>query len=153
MLKRAGGLDFIYVPYPGGGPTINALLGNHIIAVLAEYAPLAGHINAGKFRTVAVTSKARVAWLPDIPTVAETYKDFEVDFWWGLFSPAKTPQATVNQLTQWFTAALAAPELKARLAALGFFPSSTCGADFAALLRKQYDQYGRVIGEAKIRVD
>src|SRR5581483_6815564 len=128
-------------------------LGNHITAVLAEYAPLAGHIKAGKFRAIAVTSKERVAWLADVPTVAETYKDFEVDFWWGLFSPAKTPPTIVNQLTQWFTAALAAPELKAKLAALGFFASGICGADFAALLRKQYEQYGRVIGEAKIRVN
>jgi tripartite-type tricarboxylate transporter receptor subunit TctC len=152
-LKRDSGLDFIYVPFSGGGPAINALLGNHVTAVLAEYAPLSEHLKAGTLRPVAVTSKERVSPLPDVPAIAETYPAFEVDFWWGLFAPAHTPQALVSQLTEWFTAAMQTPELKARLNELGFFPTGICGQDFAALLRKQYDEYGRVIRSANIRAD
>jgi tripartite-type tricarboxylate transporter receptor subunit TctC len=151
-LKHDAGLDFIYVPFAGGGPAINALLGNHVTAVLAEYAPLSEHLKAGTLRPLAVTSTARVAGL-DVPTIAETYPGFEVDFWWGLFAPAHTPDALLSQLSEWFTGAMQKPELKARLNELGFFPAGICGRDFAALLRKQYEDYGRVIRGANIRAD
>jgi tripartite-type tricarboxylate transporter receptor subunit TctC len=152
-LKRAGGLDFIYVPYSGGGPAINALLGNHVTAVLAEYAPLSEHLKSGNLRALASTSKTRIGFLPELPTVAETYVDFEVDFWWGLFAPAQTPKPTIADLAQWFKSAMEVPELKAKLIELGFFPTGTCGAPFADLLRKQSDDYGRVIREGHIRAE
>ena len=152
-LKHDAGLDFIYVPFPGGGPAINALLGNHVTAVLAEYAPLSEHLKAGTLRPLAVTSTARVAGLPGVPTIAETYPGFEVDFWWGLFAPAHTPDALLSQLAEWFTAAMQKPEVKAKLNELGFFPAGICGQDFAALLRKQYEDYGRVIRSANMRTD
>jgi tripartite-type tricarboxylate transporter receptor subunit TctC len=152
-LKHDAGLDFIYVPFSGGGPAINALLGNHVTAVLAEYAPLSEHLKAGTLRPLAVTSTARVAGLPGVPTIAETYPGFEVDFWWGLFAPAHTPDALLSQLAEWFTAAMQKPEVKAKLNELGFFPAGICGQDFAALLRKQYEDYGRVIRSANMRPD
>jgi len=152
-LKHDAGLDFIYVPFSGGGPAINALLGNHVTAVLAEYAPLSEHLKAGTLRPLAVTSTARVAGLPGVPTIAETYPGFEVDFWWGLFAPAHTPDALLSQLAEWFTAAMQKPEVKAKLNELGFFPAGICGQDFAALLRKQYEDYGRVIRSANMRMD
>jgi tripartite-type tricarboxylate transporter receptor subunit TctC len=152
-LKRAAGLDFIYVPYAGGGPAINALLGNHVSVVLAEYAPLSEHLKAGRLRALASTSKSRITFLPDLPTVAETFANFEVDFWWGLFAPAKTPKAIAVQLADWFTTATQVPELKARLLALGFFPARTCGADFADLLRKQGEDYAHIIREAGIKAE
>lgn len=152
-LKRDSGLDFIYVPFSGGGPAINALLGSHVTAVLAEYAPLSEHLKAGTLRPIAVTAATRVPSLPDVPTIAESIPDFEVDFWWGLFAPAQTPKAITSQLALWFTAAMQEPALKARLNELGFFPVGICGDDFAALMRKQYEDYGRVIRDANIRVD
>ena len=152
-LKHDAGLDFIYVPFSGGGPAINALLGNHVTAVLAEYAPLSEHLKAGTLRPLAVTSTARVAGLPGVPTIAETYPGFEVDFWWGLFAPAHTPDALLSQLAECFTTAMQKPEVKAKLNELGFFPAGICGQDFAALLRKQYEDYGRVIRSANMRTD
>jgi tripartite-type tricarboxylate transporter receptor subunit TctC len=88
-----------------------------------------------------------------VPTIAETYPGFEVDFWWGLFAPAHTPDALLSQLAEWFTAAMQKPEVKAKLNELGFFPAGICGQDFAALLRKQYEDYGRVIRSANMRTD
>src|SRR5260370_5223421 len=152
-LKRDSGLDFIYVPFSGGGPAINALLGNHVTAVLAEYAPLSEHLKAGTLRPIAVTSTGRVPPLPDVPTIAESYPGFEVDFWWGLFAPAHTPQALISQLADWFTGAMQTPEIETKLHELGFFPAGICGQDFAALLRNQHEDYGRVIHSANIRAD
>ena len=87
-----------------------------------------------------------------MPTVAEAgYKDYEVDFWNGVLAPANTPKETVSQLADWFAAAMQVPELKAKLVAQGFYPVGICGADFGALLRKQYDDFGRIIHDAKIK--
>jgi tripartite-type tricarboxylate transporter receptor subunit TctC len=92
--------------------------------------------------------------LPNLPTVAESgYRDYEVDLWWGLFAPAKTPQGSLTQLASWFTDALRTPEVRTKLAAQGFSPVGLCGGDFATLLRKQYDGYSRVIHEANIKAD
>jgi len=154
MLKRAANVNLTYVPYAGGAPAINDLLGGHVTAVFAEYAPLAGNLKAGTLRAIATSARERIEQLPNLPTVAESgYHDYEVDLWWGLFAPARTPKETLSQLTRLFTDALWAPEVKAKLAAEGFSPVGTCGADFGTLLRKQYDEYGRVIREANIKVD
>jgi len=151
MLRRAANINMAYVPYAGGAPAINALLGGHVTSVFAEYAPLAGHIKAGTLRALATTSRTRIEPLPDLPTVAESgYRDYEVDLWWGLFAPAKTPKEALTQLAQWFTEALRAPEVKAKLDAQGFAAVGICGADFGTLLRRQFDHYGRIIREANI---
>src|SRR5262249_60191603 len=111
----------------------------------AEYAPLAGHIKAGTLRALATatTSRTRIEPLPDLPTVAESgYPDYEVDLWWGLFAPAKAPKEALKQLAKWFTEALRAPEVKAKLDAQGFVAVGMWGADFGGLLLRQVDRYG-----------
>jgi tripartite-type tricarboxylate transporter receptor subunit TctC len=154
MLKRASSANFTYVPYAGGAPAINALLGNHVTAVFAEYAPLAAHIKAGALRALATSSAQRIGAQPDLPTVAESgYPGYEVDLWWGLFAPAGTPDATQSQLAGWLRNAVEAPDVKRKLSAQGFVPSGRCGADFASVLRKQYEDYGRIIGDAKIQAE
>jgi tripartite-type tricarboxylate transporter receptor subunit TctC len=154
MLKRAADVNLTYVPYAGGAPAINALLGGHVTSVFAEYAPLAGHLKAGMLRAIATSARKRIEPLPHLPTVAESgYRDYEVDLWWGLFAPARTPKETLSQLAHWFTEALRAPEIKVKLAAQGFSSVAMCGPEFGALLRKQYDDYGRIIHEANIRAE
>jgi tripartite-type tricarboxylate transporter receptor subunit TctC len=154
MLKRTASADMTYVPYPGGAPAINDLLGGHVTAVFAEYAPLASHLKAGTLRAIATSTKARIAQLPDVPTVAESgYRDYEVDLWWSLFAPAKTPNEAVTRLARWFTDAMRTPDLRAKLTTEGFSPVGSCGAEFAVLLRKQFDAYGRAIRDANIKAD
>ena len=154
MLKRVSGAEITYVPYAGGAPAINALLGNHVTAVFAEYAPLAGHIKSGTLRALATTSAQRVPAQPALPTVAESgYAGYDVDLWWGVFAPAGTPEDVRERLAAWFKAALQAPAVKAKLSAQGFSVAAKCGTDFAAILRKQYDDYGRIVRDAKIRAE
>jgi tripartite-type tricarboxylate transporter receptor subunit TctC len=73
--------------------------------------------------------------------------------WFGVVAPAKTPKEIVSQLSSWFSAALQAPEVRAKLAVQGLYAVGTCGADSAAFLRKEYDGFGRIIREANITVD
>jgi tripartite-type tricarboxylate transporter receptor subunit TctC len=153
-LKLRAKADIIFVPYPGYSPGIEALLGSHVTAALADYSSLVEHIKSGKLRALATTMPARIDQLPGVPTVAESgYKDFVAEFFVGLIAPAKTPKDTVSQIGAMFTAAMQPPDIKAKLAALGLFPNGTCGADFAAVLRKDYEEYGRVIREANIKME
>jgi tripartite-type tricarboxylate transporter receptor subunit TctC len=153
-LKLRAKADIIFVPYPGYSPGIEALLGSHVTAALADYSSLVEHIKAGKLRALATTMPARIDQLPDVPTVAESgYKDFVAEFFVGLIAPAKTPKDMVSQIGAMFTAAMQPPDIKAKLAALGLFPNGTCGADFFAILRKDYEEYGRVIREANIKME
>jgi tripartite-type tricarboxylate transporter receptor subunit TctC len=143
-----------YVPYSGAAPAVTALLGEHVTSVFYGYPGVVEQLKSGGLRALAATSRNRIESLPDVPTVAEYgYKDYEVDLWYGLFAPAKTPKDAASQLAGWFTAAMRTPEVKAKLSAQGYYPVGMCGKDFGALLHKQYDEYGRVIREANIKAE
>ena len=81
------------------------------------------------------------------------FKDYGVDVWFGVLAPAKTPKDVVAQLATWFKAAMQAPDVKPKLAKLGLYPVGTCLDDFAAHIRKQYDEYGRIIRETNIKTE
>jgi tripartite-type tricarboxylate transporter receptor subunit TctC len=154
MLSRATKVNISFVPFSGSPAVVNALLGQHVTSALTDYPILAEHLKAGKLRALATATRTRIEPLPDVPTVAESgYEGFEADVWLGLFAPARTPEATASRLAGWFTAALQVPDIKSKLAAIGVFPDGRCGVDFAAYLRKQYDDYGRIIREANINTE
>ena len=90
--------------------------------------------------------------MPDLPTIAESgYKDYEEDVWFGVVAPARTPKDVVTQLPAWFVEAVQAPDIKSKLAAQELYSVGLCGSDFAAHLRKQHADYGRIIREASIK--
>jgi tripartite-type tricarboxylate transporter receptor subunit TctC len=154
MLKRTAKVELTFVPFGGTAPAVNALLGGHVASALVNYSVVTELLNAGKLRAIATFSRERNELQPDVPTVAESgYKDIEAEGWFGLFAPAKTPKEAVSQLAGSFTGALQIPEVKAKLAVQGLYPAVMCGADFAALIRKQYDENGRVIREANIKAE
>jgi tripartite-type tricarboxylate transporter receptor subunit TctC len=154
MLRRMANIDMTYVPFPGNAPTVNAILGAHVTSAVANYVDLVEHLKAGKLRALATFTPARIEPLPELPTIAESgYKESEYVNWFGVATPAKTPKEMVSQLSGWFSAALQAPEVRAKLVVQGLYPVGTCGADFAAFLRKEYNDYGRVIREANIKAE
>jgi tripartite-type tricarboxylate transporter receptor subunit TctC len=154
ILKRAAKVDMTFVPYPGNAPSVNALLGEHVTSMFGTYANVAEHLRTGRLRALAAATRTRIEPLPELPTVAESgFKDYEVDAWFGMFAPASTPKEAVAQLAAWFTAALQAPEVKPKLAAQGLYPVGKCGEDFAAHLRRQFDEYGRIIREAGLKAE
>jgi tripartite-type tricarboxylate transporter receptor subunit TctC len=154
MLKRAANVDISFVPFSGNAPAVNALLGGHVTSVIVNYPEVSEQLKAGKLRALATTLRARIEEIPDVPTVAESgFSDFETETWIGLVAPPKTAQPAVAQLASWTISALQMPEVKAKLLAVGLSPVGLCGADFAAYLRKQYDEYGRVIRASNIKVE
>ena len=152
QFKRLTNIDVTYVPYPGGAPAITALLGGHVNAVLANYSEVVEQLHAGKVRALASTSQKRIEPLPDIPSVAELgYKDYNVEVWFGVMAPAKTPKDITAQLATWFKAAINAPEITPKLLKLGLYPVGICLDDFAAHIRSQFEEYGHIIRETNIR--
>jgi tripartite-type tricarboxylate transporter receptor subunit TctC len=154
VLKRAANINMTYVPYPGTAPAINALLGAHVTAVFADYPTVVEQLKSGTLRALVTTSRARTEPLPDVPTLAETgISNYEAEIFYGIVTPANTPGDTVSQLSGWFSAALNAPEMKPKLARQGLFPVGQCGAEFSAYMRRQVDEYSRIIREANIRAE
>lgn len=152
-LKRAANVNMIYVPYPGVAPAVNALLGEHVTSIMTSYLSASEQLKAGKLRALAMTTRARIDAMPDVPTVAESgYPNYKSEPWFGLFAPSKTPRELISQLSEWFSAAARTPEVERKLAVQGLYPAVICGADFAALVRRDYDEFGRIIREAKISV-
>jgi tripartite-type tricarboxylate transporter receptor subunit TctC len=125
-----------------------------VSAVLANYSEAVEQLKAGKLRALVSLSPARNALLPDVPSTTEVgFKDYSVEVWFGVMAPAKTPKDVAAQLATWFKAAMQVPEVKLKLANLGLYPVGTCLDDFAAHIRKQYDEYGRIIREANIKAE
>jgi tripartite-type tricarboxylate transporter receptor subunit TctC len=153
-LKRAANVDMTFVPFTGGAPAINALLGGHVTFIVTPYSGVSEQLKAGNLRALAVPSQRRIEALPDLPTVAESgYNALDGDIWNGLVAPAKTPKETILQLAGCFTAALRAPEVAKKLAGLGQNPLGLCGVEFGTFLHKLYDDYGRVIRDANLKAE
>jgi len=154
MLRSAAKVDMTFVPYPGTAPAVTALLGGHVTSYFGIYSVVSEQLKAGSLRALATAAPARIELLPHVPTVAEQgFPGYEVDIWFGVVAPAKTPQATVTQLASWFTAAMQAPDVRAKLVVQGMLPVATCGEPFGAHIRKQYEDFGRVIREANIKAE
>jgi tripartite-type tricarboxylate transporter receptor subunit TctC len=114
----------------------------------------AENIKAGNLRALAVGSPARLEGMPEVPTIAESgYPGYEVSVWYGLFAPAGTPASVIDQLGQWCSTAMLAPELRPKWALQGLEPVGRPAAELAAHLRKQQEEYGRVICEADIQAE
>jgi tripartite-type tricarboxylate transporter receptor subunit TctC len=152
-LRHAAGIEVTYVPYTGTAPAITALLGGHVMAVYADYTSVAEQLKTGALRALSVGSRKRFEGIPGVPTVIESgYKDYEHESWNGLLAPAKTANEIMAQLQSWFAAAGESAEMKERLAVQGLSPGVACGAEFGAVLRRQYEQYGRAIRAANLKV-
>jgi tripartite-type tricarboxylate transporter receptor subunit TctC len=154
VIKRAAGIELTYVPYAGTAPAINALMGGHVSAVSADYPTVVAQLQSGTLRALVTASHARAEPLPDVPTLAETgLSKYEADIFYGIVAPAKTPTETMSQLIGAFSGALKAADMKPKLAKQGLFPVGMCGAQFGAFLRKQVDEYTRIIQEAGIKAE
>ena len=152
MLAHQGGFKATFVPFGGTPPALNAVLGEHITIGYVDYPAAAGHIAAGKLRAVAVGSRARIAELPDVPTIAESgFKGYEIEVWYALFAPAKTPGEVTSRVGGWFREAAVSPAIRGKLTAQGFNPSGQCGPEFAAYLKAEDEKFGQAVRDANIR--
>ena len=146
-------MDLLIIQYKGTGASLNDLIGGQVAMSFGSLAGLVPYAKSGRLRALAVSSLKRAASLPDVPTVAETYPGFEVSTWYGLLAPAHTPRDIITRVQQDTVKVLALPDVRTRLATLGFDLGGTTPAEFAALLRSDLARWQKVIREGGIKAE
>ncbi len=153
MFKRAAAIDMTYVPYNGGAPAVNAVIGGHIAAVAANMSEVHSQIDAGLIRALATSAGKRIPAAPDLPTAREAGLDFDMASWHGVALPAKAAPDVVARIEKMFMTALNAPDLRAKLAQNQYVPTGICGAPVAAFLRDQTQTIATIAREAGIKLE
>jgi tripartite-type tricarboxylate transporter receptor subunit TctC len=151
LFKMMTGVDMVHVPYRGGGPALADLLGGQVQVMFPTTASSIGYLKAGKLRALAVTTTTRSQVLPDVPVVGEFVPGYEASFWFGIGAPRNTPAGVVDMLNREINAALADPNIKAKLADLGGDVLAVPPADFAKFVEHETDRWAKVIRFAGIK--
>lgn len=154
VLKRQTGVEFLHVPYRGGGPALNDMIGGRVQLMISSYGMYKGQVDAGRVRIVAVLAPERHPALPDVPTgVEQGWPDLIVPAWQGIVAPAQTPAAILDKVEAAYRGALADPEVKALLISLGYFPTFRGQKDAARMIRDETVRWGTIIRELGIQLD
>jgi tripartite-type tricarboxylate transporter receptor subunit TctC len=152
LFKVMTGVNMVHVPYRGGAPAaVTDMLGGQVQVMFDNMTNSIEHIRAGKLRALAVTTATRWAGLPDIPTVGDFVPGFEVSAWYGVGVPRNTPADIVETLNKEINAALADPNMKARLSDLGGTVLPGSPADFGKLIADETEKWAKVIRAANIK--
>jgi tripartite-type tricarboxylate transporter receptor subunit TctC len=153
LLKGLAKIDIEAIPYKGGAPAINDLLGGQIPLSFNNGPESVGQIQAGTVRALAVTTAARASFLPDVPSMGETVPGYDTEVWWGLLGPAGMPRDLVEKISRDFVAALKSDAVKERLAKLGASPIGSTPQAFDAKIHADYDKWGPIIQAAGIKAE
>ena len=153
MFKMMTKTNLLPIPYKGGGPIAIDLMAGHVITSFSTMPPIIPHIRAGRVKALAVTKDQRAAVLPDVPTIAETVPGYSMSTWYGAVAPAKVPRDIVVKLSQEMLKALAAPEVKERLAALGADIVASSPEETAAIFKADVAKYAKVAKAANIQAE
>ena len=154
LLKQRTGANLVHIPYKGGAPAIADALAGHTPLAFASAASVQNHLKSGNLKALGVPSGKRSRQYPDIPTFAESgLADFDINSWVGLVAPAKTPRAIVERLNTELNAALADPEVRAKLEAAGIAATPGTAESLSATIRKELALYGGVVKAAGIKMN
>jgi tripartite-type tricarboxylate transporter receptor subunit TctC len=153
LFKNLAGIEIAGIPYKGGLPVINDLLGGQIPLSINNGPESVGQIQAGTVRALAVTTASRASFLPDVPSLSEAVPGYDTEVWWGLLGPAKMPPDVVAKLSHDFVAALNTDAVKERLGKLGASPIGSSPAQFDAKIHADYDKWGPIIKAAGIKAE
>ncbi len=151
LFKSLAKVDIVGVPYKGGAPAINDLIGGQIPLSFNNGPESVGQIAGGTVRALAVTTAQRAAFLPDVPSMGETVPGYDTEVWWGLLGPAGMPPDLVARLSRDFVDALNNATVKERLTKLGAASIGSSPGDFDAKIHADYDKWGPIIKAAGIK--
>src|SRR5215831_4614923 len=145
LFKMMTGVDMVHVPYRGGAPALNDLLGGQVQVYFPTTVSSIGYIKAGRLRALAVTTGTRSDALPDIPTVGEFFPGYETSQWYGVGVPKNTPAEIVDTLNEAINAGLADPTITARLGDLGGVPMPMSAAEFGKFVADETEKWAKVV--------
>jgi tripartite-type tricarboxylate transporter receptor subunit TctC len=152
-LKTRAAIDLVHVPYRGGGPALNDLLAGQVDLYAGPLVGSFPHIQSGKIKVLAVTSRNRVAALPDVPTLTEIFPGLEVDTWMSIAAPPNTPTGITKKLSDAIMTAVQAPNVRARLAELHAEPVGSTSLQMSERIRENVERWTPVVKTAKIILD
>jgi tripartite-type tricarboxylate transporter receptor subunit TctC len=148
LLQDAAHVQFLHVPYRGAAPALTDLLGGQVKAVALDVPVILTQIQSGKLRPLGAASDTRNPMLPNVPTFAEQgYPNTQSDNWYALLAPAKTPKAIVDKLNKAVHDAVADPVVKDKLIKSGAIPAPNTPAQMQAMLKAEYDRWGKIVKE------
>ena len=154
LFESAAKVDMVHVPYKGGGPALNDVIGGQVPLFFGNLASTLPHVQSGRLRALAVTSSQRASMLPDVPTLAEAgVPGCEIYEWNAVFAPAATPEAVVERISAALQKALNSPEVKARVAQLGGDMQKGTPEHAQQFIRQQMALWARVIKERGITTE
>jgi len=154
LLKSAAKVDMLHVPFKGAAPAVADLVGGQIHGMFADVPVLHGHVVSGRLRPIVVASQKRSPVLPDVPTTTESgYPAVQAVNWYGVLVPAKTPRDVVTRLHAGIVKALAHPDLKEKLAALGAEISTSDPDRFQAFLKDELQRWGKIARDSGAKVE
>ena len=154
LLKQMAKIELTHVPYKGTGPALNDVVGGHLPMLFGSAASILPLAKANRVKVLAMTGAKRSATMPEIPTVAEGgFPGFEVDSWYGMLAPARTPPAVMATLHREVARAVQLPDVRARFAALGLEPVGNDPAQFAKIIRNDLARWADVVRRGNIRID
>jgi tripartite-type tricarboxylate transporter receptor subunit TctC len=154
LFKLMTGTDLVHVPYRGSGPAGQDLIAGTVQAMFDSVPASAGAVRDGRLRALGVTTRNRIAPFPDLPTIAEAgVPGYEISTWYGIWAPARTPPAIIARMQQAVATAARNPETRARFDALGAEPVADSPEDYARFVRAEYDRWGKLVRDARIKLD
>ena len=154
LLKLSAGIDIVHVPYKGGGPALNDVIGGQIEMTFIGAPASMPHIRSGRLRVLAVSTAKRVAALPDVPTVAEAgYPGFDVGALYAVLAPARTPAPIVNRLSGELAKIVKIPELRERLGGLGLETVGSTPQQLTDFMRADLDKWHKLVQRIGLKTD
>jgi tripartite-type tricarboxylate transporter receptor subunit TctC len=154
LFRLAFKLDLVHVPFTGAGPAIQATVGGHTPIAFTALPPALSAVQSGQLRALGVASTERAAGMPDVPTFAEQgVKDQDADTLTGIVAPAGTPKEIINLLHREIAKIVAQPDVKERLTVLGFKPLANTPDQFGERITLEMDKWGKVVRDAKLRIE
>jgi tripartite-type tricarboxylate transporter receptor subunit TctC len=153
LLKNLANIDLNGIPYKGGAPAINDLLGGQIPLSFNNGPESVGQLQAGTVRALAVTTGSRAPFLPDVPSMSEAVPGYDTEVWWGLIGPGGMPPDLVAKISHDFVAAVNTDAVKERLTKLGALPIGSSPEKFDAKIHADYDKWGPIIKAAGMKAE
>jgi tripartite-type tricarboxylate transporter receptor subunit TctC len=153
LFRYMANVDIVHVAYKGGAPALNDLIGGQVAMSFEPLPTAVSHIKGGKVRALAVTTPARIAALPEVPTIAETLPGYEMSIWFGFLAPAGTPREVANRLNAEVVKALQAPDVRERLQGQGVDPIGDTVDEFAANMRAESARWAEFAKATGLKLD
>jgi tripartite-type tricarboxylate transporter receptor subunit TctC len=152
LFKSMTGTRMLHVPYRGNAPAITDLLGQQVQALFSTISDVIEHVRAGRLRALAVTGKMRIQALPDVPTIGEFVRGFEVVSWYGVGAPKDTPVVLVDALNKAVNEGLDDPKIKQSITDLGETVFASSPVEFGKFMTAENEKWGKVIRAANIKL-